>query len=438
MGNNYDPSADYIEVIKSRGIDIQQKDGATLWTGPKGGCTKDVGPLAGKKIGCVVATEFSDFQAYYIASYIGELGGKLEFLLVDRVTWKWTRPNIRTKGVVGLWGLTVDPIPVGGGEKADSSKSLYDADYKDYDAIIIPGGPSGDIMCTEKEVQDLLKNAYSNGAVIGGIGGGIIPMLTVGLTIGKDCTGNEQVDYILKKTSNFKLNTKVVMDDRILTAKETIDTPEFVSTLCRQFSPGYKDPRKGILAGKRMMLITGWDFEDFEIAVPVLEFMHRGANILLGTFTGCKRARPPLLGLDVVQGNFGMSVPLQEIPDNLYKIQDLKDTNMDDFDGLMIPGAFCPWNMIEAGYPLEFLRKANDAGKVISFMCHGPNAVAAAGIVEGRKSTGWISCVPGFEAQGGEFCADWSATVDHNIVSGRTTPELPEFVDAMTIGLLRN
>ena len=94
-------------------------------------------------------------------------------------------------------------------------------------------------------------------------------------------------------------------------------------------------------------------------------------------------------------------------------------------------------NMIEAGYPIEFLKSANEAGKMIAYMCHGPNAVAAAGIIEGRKSTGWVSCIPGFEARGGEFCADWSATVDGNIVSGRTTPELPEFVDAMTVGLLR-
>ncbi|HAK44823.1 MAG TPA: hypothetical protein DCO79_02730, partial [Spirochaeta sp.] len=330
MANTYDPAADYLELVKSRGINIEVKDGATLWTGPKGGDNKDTGPLAGKKIGCIVATEFSDFQAYYVASYIGELGGRLEYLLVDRVTWKWTRPNITTKGVVGLWGLTVDPIPVGGGEKADDSKSVYDADYKDYDALIILGGPSGDIMCTEKEVQDLLINAYGNGAVIGGIGGGIIPMLTVGLTKDKNCTGNEQVAFILKKTSNFT-GSPVVIDDRVLTARDTVDTPEFISTLCRYFSPDYKDPRKGILAGKRMLLIAGWDFEDFEIAVPALEFMHRGANIVMGTFTGCKRARPPLLGLNVVQGNFGMSVPLQEIPDNRYKIQDLKDTDMDDF-----------------------------------------------------------------------------------------------------------
>jgi hypothetical protein len=37
-----------------------------------------------------VGSEFSDFQAYYLASYIGEFGGELEFLCVDWVTYKFT------------------------------------------------------------------------------------------------------------------------------------------------------------------------------------------------------------------------------------------------------------------------------------------------------------------------------------------------------------
>jgi putative intracellular protease/amidase len=425
----------YLRNIENKGIEIIEKNNAMLFTGSMGGCTKSVGPLSGKKIGCLIASEFSDFQAYYIASYIGEFGGNLEFLLVDEVTWHWTRPNNKKKGIQGLWGLSVDPIPVGGGNKAESSKSVKDAVASDYDAIIILGGPSGDIMSTESVVHNLLKDSYNNGALIGGIGGGIIPIITVGLTKGKKCTGNEQVDFILKKTAEFT-NSECEIHDRILTAKDTINTPEFVSSLCRFFDPAYVDDRKVLLKGKRMMLIGGWDFEDFEIAVPFLEFMHRGASLMIGTFTGCKRSRSPLLGLDVVQGNFGMSIPLQEVPDELYRIKDLKDISQEEYDGLMIPGAFCPWNMIEAKYPLQFLRDADAAGNMVAFMCHGPIAVAAAGIIENRKGTGWVSCIPAYESMGGDFNAEWSATIDGHIVAGRTTPELPEFIDAMTIGLL--
>ncbi len=425
----------FINVARETGIDIIEEDGAIIWTGPKGGNIKPAGPLAGKTVGCLVASEFSDFQAYYIASYIGEFGGELEFILVDQVTWKFTRPNIKGKGVKGMWDLSIDPIPVMGGDKAGRNKTVGKADPGDYDAVIIIGGHSGDIMSTEQKVLDFINSAYNNDAVIGGIGGGIIPLIAAGIMKGKKCTGNEQVSFILKKIAEYE-DAPCVLDSRIITAKNTVDTPVFMNRICTYFDPDFVDKRKDVLTGKTMLMICGWDFEDFEIAVPVMEFLHRGAEILIGTFTGATRTRPPLIGLDVVQGNFGMSVPLQEIPENLYDIKKLGEIDMDEFDGLLIPGAFCPWNMIEAETPLEFLKKADAAGKILSYMCHGPIPVAAADLVQGKKITGWLASRDAVTSMGGKFNADWAVALDGNHVSGRTTPELPEFLDAITAALL--
>jgi len=177
------------------------------------------------------------------------------------------------------------------------------------------------------------------------------------------------------------------------------------------------------------------------ITVPLLEILevvfYRGAKIIIGTFTGAVFARPPLLGLEVVQGNFGMSVPLQEIPESYYDIKKLSEIGMGEFDGLLIPGASCPWNMIEAGTPLEFLKNADAAGKILSYMCHGPIPVSAADLVKGKKITGWLASKDAVISMGGDFNADWAATIDGNHVSGRTPPELPEFLDAITEAFLR-
>jgi hypothetical protein len=94
-------------------------------------------------VACLVASEFSDFQAYYVASYVGEYGGELDFVMVDEVTWKFTRPNIRTKGVQGMWGLSINPIPVMGGDKASRNKKIRNADPEEYDAVVIICGHSG-------------------------------------------------------------------------------------------------------------------------------------------------------------------------------------------------------------------------------------------------------------------------------------------------------
>jgi hypothetical protein len=240
---------------------------------------KFTGSVLGKKIGCLVGSEFSDFQAYYLASYIGEFGGELEFLCVDWGVYKFTRPNIKTKGVVGMWGLTLDPI-------------------------------------------------------------------------------------------------------------------------------------------------------------PVMEYIYRGAKVTLATFTPVIRSRPPLVGLDVVQGNFGMSVPFQEIPESYYTIKKLVDVGMDDFDAIQIPGAMCPYNIVEAGTPLEFLKQADGAGKIITYICHGGIPVAAADLIKGKKATGWQASKDSIEIMGGEYNENWAAVVDGTHVSGRTPPEIPEYVDAIMVRLL--
>ena len=428
---------DFLNSARETGIEISNQDGVIAWHGPYGGNVKPKGPLAGRKIGCIVATEFSDFQAYYVASYIGELGGQLDFLLVDWVSWKYTRPAIKEKGVVGLWGVRVDPIPVMGGNKAISSKSVRAADPLDYDALIVLGDHSGDIMGTEKEVKDLLLKAYARGAVIGGIGGGVIPLISSGLITGKRCTGSVQVAFMLQRIAQWE-DASCVEDQRIITAKSSLDTPELVRALGKALDPHFSDKRKRVLTGRTMLLIAGWDFEDFEIAVPLLELLYRGAKIVIGTFKAPVRAGPPLLGLDVIQGNFGMSIPLQEIPDAHYETKDLSAVKMSDFDALFIPGAFCPWNMIEAGYPLDFLRQAEAQKKIISYMCHGPMAVSAAGIVKDHKLTGWISCHDAVAIMGGTLVPEWAAAIDGNHVSGKTPQEIPEMLDAITYALLKH
>ena len=423
-----------LDLAKQTGIDIVQEGDVTFWQGEYGGQTKPRGPLAGKKIGCLVGSEFSDFQAYYLASYIGEFGGELEFLCVDWVVYKFTRPNIKTKGVVGMWGLTLDPIPVMGPSK-HTCKNLRDADAENYDAVVILGGHSADVIVTEIEVKDFLTAAAENGAVIGGIGAGIMPMIRCGIMAGKACTGNRLVDYMLKKIANFK-DSAVIVDGKIITARDTVDTPAFVRAICKTFDPDFEDHRQGILSGKTMLVIAGEDFEDIELAVPVMEYIYRGAKVTLTTFTPVIRSRPPLVGLDVVQGNFGMSVPFQEIPESYYTIKKLVDVGMDDFDAIQIPGAMCPYNIVEAGTPLEFLKQAHDAGKIITYICHGGIPDAAADLIKGKKATGWQASKDSIEIMGGEYNENWAAVVDGTHVSGRTPPEIPEYVDAIMVRLL--
>jgi len=423
-----------LEIASRTGIEIVKEGDVIAWTGRYGGNNKPRGPLSGKKIGVIIASDFSDFQAYHLVSYIGEFGGTCEFLLVDWVTSMFTRPNISGKGVRGMWDVSVDPISVMGGNK-QGYKSLKKADSKDYDALIILGGHSADIMVTETEVIDFIKAASKRGALIGGIGGGMIPMISAGIMTGKRCTGDLTVEFMLKKIANFE-SSSVVVDGKIVTARSTVDTPAFVRAICRTFESGFEDPRKDCLAGKRALLIVTDNFEDIELVVPTMELIYRGAEVLIGKFPPELKSRPALLGVDVLTGNFGVSIPFQEIPDSYYSIKNLKDVKTADFDIAVITGAFNPWNMVATG-TTEWLKGAYAAGKMIAAICHGPIALAAADMVKGKKLTGWLASKDSVEIMGGEFKPrEWAAAIDGRIVSGRTPQEVPEFLDAITVALL--
>ncbi len=424
-----------LNLARRTGIEIAREGGVIAWAGPYGGNNKPLGPLAGKKIGVIVASEFSDFQAYYLVSYIGELGGKCEFLLVDWVTWKFVRPNIPTKGVRGMWDLSVDPIPVMGGNKPALYKSLRKATVEEYDALVILGGHSADVMVTEGEVIGFIKAAFRNGAVIGAIGAGVMPLISAGIMHGRRCTGDRTVDYMLKKIARFEPEP-IAVDGKVVTARATVNTPKLLRAVCRLFDPSYEDSWEGLLAGKKAMLLVGEDFEDIELVVPTMELIHRGAEVIIGKFPPEMKSRPPLLGLDVVVGNFGVSIPFQEIPESCYSIRDLKDLRMSDFDVVIITGAFNPWNVVATG-TTEWLKEAYAAGKTIAAICHGAIPVAAADLVKGKKLTGWLACKDSVEIMGGEFKpAEWAAAIDEQIVTGRTPPEIPEFLDAISVALI--
>ncbi len=241
---------------------------------------------------------------------------------------------------------------------------------------------------------------------------------------------------MLKKIADFK-DVPIARDGKIITARDTIDTADFVRELCGVFDPDFAAKRKDILKGKRILIIAGEDFEDIELAVPVMEYIYRGAQISIATFPAPVRSRPPLIGVDVVMGNYGLSVPFQEIPDSYYKIVKLSDARISDYDVIQIPGAFCPWNMVVADKPVQFLKRAYKEGKIIAAICHGPIAVAAADLVEGKKTTGYVACRDALEIMGATYNWDLSAVIDGRIVTGRVPDDVPEFLDAVTLALLK-
>lgn len=428
---------DYLNGLKKSGNEIVTDGDILYWTTTFGGNRNPEGPLKGKTIGLVVGSEFSDWQAYYFAEFIGEFGGVAQFIMNVNHLWKETRPMVETDTPHGMWSLSLtqgmDGLGLNGTTKVEYPVKIPDADINNYDAVIILGDHSGDVLVADSEALDFIKKVSKRGIPMAGIGGGILPLVHLGLMDGKKCTGNRSVDYLLKKVGDYRVDS-VVTDGNIITGRHTADSPAVLRALCAYFDPTYKDIHKNVLKGKRIMAMIAEDWEDIEFCPAVMEFLYRGADLIVGLFEPETKSRPALLGLDVRQGSYGTTVPFQEIPDSYYKIVKQESLSMADYDVLFIPGAFNPWHLTVLHR--DYLRDAYAAGKLIASICHGPIPVAAADLVSGRRLCGWDAVIPSIEIMGGIYEEGWAAGIDGPIITGKTPPELPEFVDAISLALL--
>ena len=396
------------------------------------------GALEGKRIALLAGPEFSDFQAYYLIQYLSEFGAEVVNLVIGwpSVAWKFTRPST-SDVVTGTFGLPLDPIPTMLPGERYTSLTLQDPASltaemaTEFDGLIVLGGHSADVLRADKAVTAFVGSAYENGAVVGALECGQMVLMSAGLCNGKNLTGYKVIQPFLKRLGNFQ-DVPVVRDGQLLTARDSDACAEFVRELSRIFDPGYKDGKQNVLEGHRVLIVAGQDFEDVELCVPAMELTWRGAEITLGTFSAPVVSRPPMLGLDVVMGNFGMSVPFQELRAERYPVVPLSELTPDGFDAILIPGAFCPWHCIEDGYVVELVKQFCDAGKIVAAICHGPLVLAAADLVDGKKIAGTPACGDDVVTMGATYSYDWPAVIDGNIITAREPDDVPEFLDAIT------
>jgi protease I len=78
---------------------------------------------------------------------------------------------------------------------------------------------------------------------------------------------------------------------------------------------------------------------------------------------------------------------------------------------------------------VDTVKAFDDAGKPIGAICHGPWLLVEAGIVKGRKVTGWPSVRTDLANAGAEI-VDEEAAVDGNLVTSRKPEDIPAFTDA--------
>jgi protease I len=90
------------------------------------------------------------------------------------------------------------------------------------------------------------------------------------------------------------------------------------------------------------------------------------------------------------------------------------------YDALVVPGGRAPEYLRLNNKVLEIVRDFDRTNKPIAALCHGPQLLAAAGILKGRTLNAYPACAPEVQLAGGTFVTldFFDAVVDGKLVTG--------------------
>jgi len=173
-----------------------------------------------------------------------------------------------------------------------------------------------------------------------------------------------------------------------------------------------------MLDGKRIAILAEDDFEDSELIVPMWGMKNAGAKVLI-VGSGSK---------EIYQGKRGSVAIRVDTTADKVKAEDL--------DAIIIPGGRAPARMRQNKAMVDLVKRANELGKVIAAVCHGPQLLIAVGIVKGRRLTSCPAIAAELKKAGAEW-VDEAVVINGNLITSRKPADLPRFNKAI-IEAIRN
>lgn len=169
-------------------------------------------------------------------------------------------------------------------------------------------------------------------------------------------------------------------------------------------------------------MIVGDFVEDYEAMVPLQILQCAGHAVV----TVCPNKKPGDTVATAIHDFEGQQT-YSEKPGHHFAITgDFAAINPEDFDALVIPGGRAPEYLRLNEQVLEIVRHFDDRDKPIAAVCHGPQILAAAGVLAGRKCSCYPACGPEVTVAGGSYVPP-SESMDNAHVDGKlvTAPAWP-------------
>jgi protease I len=157
----------------------------------------------------------------------------------------------------------------------------------------------------------------------------------------------------------------------------------------------------------KALIISSDGYEDSELLVPYYRLLEEGIETDIASMTKGS-----------IKGKHGYEVEATKT---------LADIAPDDYDILVLPGGRAPAIVRKEHAALEIAKDFFRKSKPVAAICHGPQILMSAGLLNGRHATCYRSVAEELKASGALY-DDKPVIVDGNLVTSRQPSDLPAFM----------
>lgn len=156
----------------------------------------------------------------------------------------------------------------------------------------------------------------------------------------------------------------------------------------------------------KVLIMSADGFEDSELLYPYYRLQEAGVQVEIAT---------PNRG--TIQGKHGYVVTSDLI---------LENVKPEEYAAVVIPGGKAPEEVRLSAAALVIVKHCMQKRKPIAAICHGPQVLISAGLLEGKNATCWQGIRDDLIAAGAQY-ADKEVVVDGNLITSRKPGDIPAF-----------
>ncbi len=182
------------------------------------------------------------------------------------------------------------------------------------------------------------------------------------------------------------------------------------------------------MSAKKILFLVGDFVEDYEVMVPFQMLLMVG-HACHAVCPGKKSGESVATAIHDFEGHQTYS----EKPGHRFQLNaDFENIDPKAYDALVIPGGRAPEYLRLNPQLIKIVQHFSEANKPIAAVCHGPQILAAAGVLKGRQCSCYPACQAEVTLGGGTYIEPSSgydsAHTEGNLVTAPAWPAHPAWM----------